>query len=116
MTFTKGDPNIWRKGRVKKPLINGQTIAEIAQEHTLNSITLLACIQAGTDEHGEPVKYQTKARIRAAEILLAYGHGKPVDTLKLEQQGRVINGEALEAISTDRLQAMLEQQEPIDTQ
>ena len=118
MPFSKGDPNIWRGGRQRREIINGQTIAEIAQEHTLDSVKLLAAVQAGLDEHGEPKDYPVNQRIRCAELLLNYGHGKPVDTLKLEQQGRLISGESLEAIPTNRLEAMLElpsnDLEPID--
>jgi hypothetical protein len=115
MVFRKGgDPNRWQHGRQRVEVFGGQTISELAQLHTHESIQLLACVQNGTDERGEnPASYPITARIRCAELLLAYGHGKPIDTLKLEQLGKTIKGEAVTALSTDELTALLHEQQAL---
>lgn len=118
MPFTKGDdPNRWQHGRQRVEVFRGMTISELAQQHTHESIALLAAVQNGTDETGEfPATYAITARIRCAELLLAYGHGKPIDTLKLEQLGKTIQGQALQALSTDELNRLLiEQQDTEDS-
>ena len=63
MTFKKGDdPNRWKGGTVRKALFNGMTIADLAQEHTPDSIKLLAMIQANLDEDGTPKEYAPRTR------------------------------------------------------
>lgn len=107
------DPRRSSGGRQRVEVWHGQTIAELAQLHTHECINVLACVIAGLDpENPEEPKQWTQASIlRSVELLLSYGHGKPVDQIKLQEVGRVIGGASLENLSTDQLIGMLDQPE-----
>ena len=103
-------------GRQRVEVYRGMSIAELAQMHTNDAINVLADVMNGldTEDHETPVKHPINQRIRCIEILLNYGHGKPVDTLKFEQIGRTIDS-GVEHVSTAELLTLLKQSKANDS-
>ena len=60
-------------------LPNGRTLASLARDYTEESVNVLVSVVTGTMSDVKP-----SDRIRAAEILLDRGWGKPKETVQLE--------------------------------
>ena len=113
------DPRRSLGGNTRQVIYRGMTLAELAQQHTSECIRVLAAITSNfdpEDEQGETRKvFATSSRIKAITLLLAYGHGKPVDTLKIQettrkQQGvQALSNHALEQLITQSTQDVPEQ-------
>ena len=102
-----------RRGKRKVEVYKGMTIGELAQLHSNDCIHVLACITNGIDPddpHKESKKsYATSSRIKAATLLLAYAHGKPVDQIKvLETTGRT---QGIESLTTNQLLNLIKQED-----
>lgn len=84
-------------------LIDAHDIQSLARAYTANAVAALAdaCINAVVvGEHGSRPDHT--ARIRASEVLLAYGFGKPTQSVQAEIKHSVDVG------SFDRIAAKLE--------
>ena len=111
--FQKGfDPRRGKGGNKRIEVYKGLTISDLAQLHSNDCIHVLACITNGIDpddkEGLKKVKYATSSRIKSATLLLAYAHGKPVDSIKIQEIGS--NNDGLQALSTDQLHNLIKQE------
>ena len=104
--FKKGFDSRRQGGKKRVEIVRGMSLAEIAQLHTKEAIDMLAAFVTNTemngDERTDGKKYPTAARVRSAEILLAYGHGKPETIIKLQDISRN-QQESLSHVTTERL-------------
>lgn len=115
--FTKNDPRIFKGGRQRVEVIRGMTIAEIAQTKSPQCVDLLHAVVCGVDEDSPNKKkdYPINQRIRAAELILAYAFGKPVNSLQLTEINKVSGSGSLTEMHTSELLA-LAQSGAVETQ
>ena len=104
--FEKGFDSRRATGKAKVAIAQGMTLAEIAQLHTKEAINMLASFVNNTELTGEPrtdgKRFPTSSRVRSAEILLSYAHGKPETIIKLQEINRN-QRESLAHVTTERL-------------
>ena len=102
-----------RRGKRKVEVYKGMTIGELAQLHSNDCIHVLSCITNGIDpddDKGEQRKsYATSSRIKAATLLLAYAHGKPVDQIKIMETSN--KHEGIQNLSTSQLMTLIQQEQ-----
>lgn len=115
--FKKGfDPRRGKGGNKRIEVYKHQTISELADLHTNDAIHVLACIMNGRDPddaNGETrAKYATASKIKAAAILLAYAHGKPVDSIKIQEISNSAGG--IEHLTTPQLLTLIKQEQPVE--
>lgn len=102
--FQKGY-DVRRTDKRRQVVYKGMTIVDLAQLHTNDCINVLAALMNGIDPSdplGEThIKIASASKIKAASILLAYAHGKPVDSIKIQQA--LGNTDGLQALTTNQL-------------
>ena len=113
--FKKGfDP---RRGKQRVEVLRGLSLSELAQLHTPDAVNMLASIVNNTELDGEPRKdgkrFPTSSRVRSAEILLAYAHGKPETMIKVQQIERN-SKESLSHLTTERLLQLVDNTDTIE--
>jgi hypothetical protein len=79
--FKPGDPRWARR------LPNGRTLASLARDYTEESVNVLVSVVTG-----QMAEVRPSDRIRAAEILLDRGWGKPKETVQLELSAANVRG------------------------
>lgn len=108
--FKKGF-DIRRQDKRRQVIYKGMTIADLAGQHSNDCVRVLAALMNGIDPldpMGERnIKIASASKIKAASILLAYAHGKPVDQIKIQQS--LGNSEGLQALSTNQLLTIIKQ-------
>ena len=110
------DPRRGKGGNQRKVIYRGMTIADLAQQHSSQCIRVLAAITSNIDledELGETRKaFSSSSRIKAITLLLAYGHGKPVDTIKIQELSK--GGAGIQALSSNALEQLIHEQQAIE--
>ena len=114
--FKKGFDPRRKTGARQTVIYRGMTISELAQQHTPECIRVLAAITSNIDPDdikGENKKiFSSSSRIKAITLLMAYGHGKPVDTLKIQESNQKAIG--VQALSNQALEQLINQAIPQD--
>ena len=117
--FQKGHDSRRSNGRKRIEVARGMSLAEIAQLHTKDALDMLASFVNNTELNGDArtdgKRFPTSSRVRSAEILLAYGHGKPETMIKVQQIGRQ-QQQNLAHLTTERLIQLVDEHETITTE
>ena len=115
--FKKGFDPRRQGGKKRVEIARGMSLAEIAQMHTKEALDMLASFVNNTELDGEPrtdgKRFPTSSRVRSAEILLAYGHGRPETILKVQEISRN-SQQSLSHLTTERLIQLVDNDELIE--
>ena len=115
--FGKGPDSRRGTGKKRVTIAHGMSLAEIAQLHTKEALDMLASFVNNTEMNGDPrsdgKRFPTASRVRSAELLLAYGHGRPETILKVQEISRN-QQQSLSHLTTERLIQLVDQQDIIE--
>ena len=94
--------------RNELPVINGYALPELCRMHAPACVTLLSFVVDGVDKDGEPTGYKMKDRIRAAQILMDRGFGRPLDFSQMQAINQSTSDRTID-MTNEALEALINQ-------